>query len=183
MAGHRRQRRVGVTSCSTVRSSGSPNWWRAKRILLAAHDAADPFVMPIGEEQAGRYRHGLQRCAKARICALWSPKARALSGGGQESVELAAGCQGLASMADGRPEVVRQQVDAIGGWLRERWSMTAHRWQMLWPIFTRTTGNCHRPGARAGTALVFGRHPDSWRSCIAARPRRGAVLGPHCRRE
>ena len=79
------------------------------------HDAADPFVVTIGESRLvdvgtvfNVVRHGEDlRVAVAEGAVRYE---------GPESVELAAG-QAMHRMADGRIEVIRQQVGAIGGWV------------------------------------------------------------------
>jgi transmembrane sensor len=79
------------------------------------HDAADPFVVTVGESRLvdvgtvfNVVRHGKDlRVAVAEGAVRYE---------GQKSVELAAG-QAMHRMADGRIEVTRQRVEAIGGWI------------------------------------------------------------------
>jgi transmembrane sensor len=79
------------------------------------HDAADPFVVTIGESRLvdigtvfNVVRHGEDlRVAVAEGAVRYE---------GPESVELAAG-QAMHRMADGRVEVTPQKVTAIGGWV------------------------------------------------------------------
>jgi transmembrane sensor len=88
---------------------------RGEAHFTVVHNAADPFVVTIGESRlvdigtvfnVVRYGEDL-RVAVAEGAVRYE---------GQESVELAAG-QAMHRMADGRIEVVRQQVKAVGGWV------------------------------------------------------------------
>ena len=88
---------------------------RGEAHFTVMHDAADPFVVTIGESRLvdigtvfNVVRHGEDlRVAVAEGAVRYE---------GQESVELAAG-QAMHRMADGKIEVSRQQVDAVGGWV------------------------------------------------------------------
>ena len=88
---------------------------RGEAHFTVMHDAADPFVVTIGESRLvdvgtvfNVVRHGEDlRVAVAEGAVRYE---------GLESVELAAG-QAMHRMADGRIEVIRQRVDAIGGWV------------------------------------------------------------------
>lgn len=79
------------------------------------HDAADPFVITIGESRLvdiGTVFNVVRRGEELRVAVAEG----AVRYEGQERVELAAG-QAMHRMADGRIEVTRQRVDSIGGWV------------------------------------------------------------------
>jgi transmembrane sensor len=88
---------------------------RGEAHFTVMHDAADPFVVAIGESRLvdigtvfNVVRHGEDlRVAVAEGAVRYE---------GLESVELAAG-QAMHRMADGRIEVTRQRVGAMGGWV------------------------------------------------------------------
>ncbi len=83
--------------------------------FTVTHDDADPFVVTVGESRLvdigtvfNVVRHGEDlRVAVAEGAVRYE---------GLENVELAAG-QAMHRMADGRIQVIRQEVDAIGGWV------------------------------------------------------------------
>ena len=79
------------------------------------HDAADPFVVTVGESRlvdVGTVFNVVRQGEDLRVAVADG----AVRYEGSESVELAAG-QAMHRMADGRIEVIRQRVDAIGGWV------------------------------------------------------------------
>jgi transmembrane sensor len=79
------------------------------------HDAADPFVVTVGESRlvdVGTVFNVVRQGEDLRVAVAEG----AVRYEGQESVELAAG-QAMHRMADGRIDVTRQRVDAIGGWV------------------------------------------------------------------
>jgi transmembrane sensor len=79
------------------------------------HDAADPFVVTIGEStlvDIGTVFNVVRQGEDLRVAVAEG----AVRYEGQKIVELAAG-QGMHRMADGRIEVTRQRVEAIGGWV------------------------------------------------------------------
>jgi transmembrane sensor len=88
---------------------------RGEAHFTVMHDAADPFVVTIGESRlvdVGTVFNVARRGEDLRVAVAEG----AVRYEGQESVELAAG-QAMHRMADGRVEVTRQEVDAIGGWV------------------------------------------------------------------
>jgi transmembrane sensor len=79
------------------------------------HDAADPFVITIGESRLvdiGTVFNVVRRGEDLRVAVAEG----AVRYEGQERVELAAG-QAMHRTADGRIEVTRQPVDSIGAWV------------------------------------------------------------------
>lgn len=79
------------------------------------HDAADPFVVTIGESRLvdiGTVFNVLHDGEELRVAVAEG----AVRYEGLVSVELEAG-QAMHRLADGRIEVIRQRVDAIGGWV------------------------------------------------------------------
>jgi transmembrane sensor len=88
---------------------------RGEAHFTVMHDAADPFVVTIGESRLidvgtvfNVVRHGKDlRVAVAEGAVRYE---------GLETVELAAG-QAMHRTAEGMIEVTRQQVGAIGGWI------------------------------------------------------------------
>jgi transmembrane sensor len=88
---------------------------RGEAHFTVTHDAADPFVVTIGESRLidiGTVFNVVRQGDDLRVAVAEG----AVRYEGQERVELAAG-QALHRMADGRIEVTRQQVSAIGGWV------------------------------------------------------------------
>jgi transmembrane sensor len=83
--------------------------------FTVTHDAADPFVVTIGESRLvdiGTVFNVIRDGADLRVAVAEG----AVRYEGQQSVELAAG-QAMHRMADGRIEVARQEAKAIGGWV------------------------------------------------------------------
>ena len=83
--------------------------------FTVVHDAADPFLVTIGESRLvdiGTVFNVVREGEDLRVAVAEG----AVRYEGQQSVELAAG-QAMHRMADGRIEVARQPVDAIGGWV------------------------------------------------------------------
>ena len=79
------------------------------------HDAADPFVVTIGESRlvdVGTVFNVVRQGEDLRVAVAEG----AVRYEGQDSVELAAG-QAMHRMADGTIEVTHQRVGAIGGWV------------------------------------------------------------------
>lgn len=79
------------------------------------HDAADPFVVTIGESRLvdiGTVFNVVHDGKDLRVAVAEG----AVRYEGSESVELAAG-QAMHRRVDGRIEVTRQKVNAIGGWV------------------------------------------------------------------
>jgi len=88
---------------------------RGEAHFTVTHDAAHPFVVTIGESRLadiGTVFNVVRQGDDLRVAVAEG----AVRYEGQESVDLAAG-QALHRMADGRIEVTRQQVSAIGGWV------------------------------------------------------------------
>jgi len=88
---------------------------RGEAHFTVIHDAADPFVVTIGESRlvdVGTVFNVVRHDEDLRVAVAEG----AVRYEGLESVELAAG-QAMHRMADGRIEVIRQRVDAIGGWV------------------------------------------------------------------
>ena len=88
---------------------------RGEAHFTVMHDAADPFVVTIGESRlvdVGTVFNVARRGEDLRVAVAEG----AVRYEGLESVELAAG-QAMHRMAGGRIEVTRQRVDAIGGWV------------------------------------------------------------------
>jgi transmembrane sensor len=88
---------------------------RGEAHFTVAHDAADPFVVTIGESRlvdVGTVFNVVRQDEDLRVAVAEG----AVRYEGQENVELVAG-QAMHRMADGRIEVTRQQVGAIGGWV------------------------------------------------------------------
>ncbi len=83
--------------------------------FTVVHDAADPFVVTIGESRlvdVGTVFNVVRQGEDLRVAVAEG----AVRYEGLESVELAAG-QAMHRLADGRIELIRQPVDAIGGWV------------------------------------------------------------------
>jgi transmembrane sensor len=102
------------------------------------HDAADPFVVTIGESRLvdiGTVFNVVRQGEDLRVAVAEG----AVRYEGQKSVELAAG-QAMHRMADGRIEVTRQQVKGIGGWVDG--TLIYHRAPLadVAADLTRTTG-------------------------------------------
>jgi len=88
---------------------------RGEAHFTVMHDAADPFIVTIGESRlvdVGTIFNVVRDGEDLRVAVAEG----AVRYEGLESVELAAG-QALHRMTDGRVVVTRQQVDAIGGWV------------------------------------------------------------------
>jgi transmembrane sensor len=83
--------------------------------FTVAHDTANPFVVTIGESRLvdiGTVFNVVRDGEDLRVAVAEG----AVRYEGQESIDLAAG-EAMHRMADGRVEVTRQRVDAIGGWV------------------------------------------------------------------
>jgi len=83
--------------------------------FTVTHDAADPFVVTIGENRLvdiGTVFNVVRHDKDLRVAVAEG----AVRYEGGENVELAAG-QAMRRRADGKIEVIRQPVDAIGGWV------------------------------------------------------------------
>jgi transmembrane sensor len=88
---------------------------RGEAHFTVMHQAADPFVVTIGESRLvdiGTVFNVVRDGEDLRVAVAEG----AVRYEGQKNVELAAG-QAMHRMADGRIEVIRQQVSAIGGWV------------------------------------------------------------------
>jgi transmembrane sensor len=88
---------------------------RGEAHFTVVHDAADPFVVTIGESRLvdiGTVFNVVREGEDLRVAVAEG----AVRYEGQESVELAAG-QAMHRMADGRIAVTRRQASAIGGWV------------------------------------------------------------------
>src|SRR5690606_15500656 len=88
---------------------------RGEAHFTVVHDAADPFIVTVGESRLvdiGTVFNVVRQDEDLRVAVAEG----AVRYEGQESVELAAG-QAMHRMADGRIEVIRQPVGAIGGWV------------------------------------------------------------------
>ena len=83
--------------------------------FTVVHDAANPFVVTIGESRlvdVGTVFNVVRRGEDLRVAVAEG----IVRYEGLESVELAAG-QAIHRLANGRVEVTRQEVDAIGSWV------------------------------------------------------------------
>lgn len=88
---------------------------RGEAHFTVMHDAADPFVVTIGESRLvdiGTVFNVVRDGEDLRVAVAEG----AVRYEGLESVELEAG-QAMHRMAGGRIEVIRRQVGAIGGWV------------------------------------------------------------------
>ncbi len=88
---------------------------RGEAHFTVVHDAADPFVVTIGESRLvdiGTVFNVVRQGEDLRVAVAEG----AVRYEGMESVDLAAG-QAMYRMAEGRIEVTRQRVEAIGGWV------------------------------------------------------------------
>jgi transmembrane sensor len=88
---------------------------RGEAHFTVTHDAADPFVVTIGESRLvdiGTVFNVVRDGEDLRVAVAEG----AVRYEGQRSVELAAG-QAMHRMADGQIEVARQEANAIGGWV------------------------------------------------------------------
>lgn len=83
--------------------------------FTVTHDAADPFVVTVGDSRVvdvGTVFNVVRQGEDLRVAVAEG----AVRYEGSKSVELAAG-QAMHRMVDGRIEVTRQEVGAIGGWV------------------------------------------------------------------
>ncbi len=88
---------------------------RGEAHFTVMHDAADPFVVTVGESRLvdiGTVFNVVRQGEDLRVAVAEG----AVRYEGQTDVELAAG-QAMHRRADGSIEVIRQRVDAIGGWV------------------------------------------------------------------
>lgn len=88
---------------------------RGEAHFTVMHDAADPFVVTVGESRlvdVGTVFNVVLHGEDLRVAVAEG----AVRYEGLESVELAAG-QAMHRMTDGRIEVTRQRVDAVGSWI------------------------------------------------------------------
>jgi transmembrane sensor len=111
---------------------------RGEAHFTVMHDAADPFVVTIGESRLvdiGTVFNVARQGEDLRVAVAEG----AVRYEGLESVELAAG-QAMHRMADGRVEVIPQKVTAIGSWVDGKLVYDRAPLADIAADLTRTTG-------------------------------------------